>query len=253
MKKMFVSLLCCLALSNITIVSAGITPSTANLSDEEKVTKLLEDIDQLNKVIEIKKSEIKQLNGENKPDTGVVFEETEKVNAIRENFDNIYKIDDYPNAIKPGKYKVGVNIEPGEYRIYSSAKSSYFAITADSNGDDILNNDIFEDISYINVREGEYLELNRCFIVPFNPEEPKDDTRTIFNGGIYKVGFDIEPGEYYLEVETEGKNGYWSILNSSYSDQDIVSNEIYENQTFVTVEDGQYLELNRSILDLDNQ
>lgn len=77
MKKMFVSLLCCLALSNITIVSAGVTASTANLTDEEKVTKLLDDIDQLNKVIEIKKSEIKQLNGENKSDNGVVFEDIE--------------------------------------------------------------------------------------------------------------------------------------------------------------------------------
>lgn len=178
---------------------------------------------------------------------------TQNITEVYAIGDNIYNIDDYPNAIKPGKYKVGVNLAPGEYRIYSSAKSSYFAITADSNGDDILNNDNFKDISYVNVLEGEYLELSRCFIVPFNPEDPKDDSRTILTDGVYKVGFDLDPGEYYLEVAAEGKKGYWAILDSSYSDQDIISNENYENQTFVTVEEGQYLELSRTILDLDNQ
>ena len=75
---------------------------------------------------------------------------------------------------------------------------------------------------------------------------PNSTTPTKISEGTYKVGTDIEPGEYKLTA-TRSSGGYWEVNNSSTADADIVGNDNFSNSTYVTVSEGQYLKLSGCI------
>lgn len=62
--------------------------------------------------------------------------------------------------------------------------------------------------------------------------------------GTYLVGKDISAGTYRLTAQA-GTSGYWEVKNEVTPDAKIVGNENFDNSTYVTVSDGQYLTLNR--------
>ncbi len=67
-----------------------------------------------------------------------------------------------------------------------------------------------------------------------------------FGEGTYRVGVDIEAGEYRLTATTSVP-GYWAVTNSSAPDASIIGNDNFNGSTYVTVQDGQYLELSRCL------
>lgn len=137
-----------------------------------------------------------------------------------------------------GMYKVGVDIPAGEYIVFSSRDLGYFCVSSDSNGDDILFNENFEYNSILTVYDNEYLELNRCYAIPMSADPDVDVSST----GMFKVGLHIPSGEYKIEATDD--LGYYCIYPDSRQD-DIISNDNFEGQRYVTVSDGQYLVLNR--------
>ncbi|WP_222199052.1 hypothetical protein [Collinsella ureilytica] len=65
--------------------------------------------------------------------------------------------------------------------------------------------------------------------------------------GIYKVGLDIPAGEY--NITSSGDLGYYAVLgtvdaNETYGN--IINNDNFEGNSFVSVADGQYLEIARA-------
>lgn len=74
--------------------------------------------------------------------------------------------------------------------------------------------------------------------------EPDEEPHAIISSGTYKVGSDIEAGEYKLTC-TSSVGAYWEVTNSSSPDADIVGNDNFDGSTYVTVNDGQYLKLSR--------
>ena len=62
--------------------------------------------------------------------------------------------------------------------------------------------------------------------------------------GTHLVGTDIEAGEYRLTADA-GDMGYWKVTASSAPNADIIGNDNFEGNAYVTVEDGQYLTLSR--------
>lgn len=155
----------------------------------------------------------------------------------------------YDTVYTARMYKVGKDIPVGEYKLFAE-DSGYFSISTDSNGDDILFNDNFKTFTYVTLEDGDYFTLKRSFAVPV-AEVPPYKVDEIYEPGLYKVGFDIPAGEYYVETE---ESGYYALLYSSRDGSDnIITNDNFENGTYVTIEDGQYLDLSRSIIDLTNQ
>lgn len=77
-----------------------------------------------------------------------------------------------------------------------------------------------------------------------NGSETQSPAAQAIGDGTYKVGTDIEAGEYRLTA-TSGTQGYWEVTNSSEADADIVGNDNFTGNTYVTVKDGQYLKLRR--------
>jgi len=60
---------------------------------------------------------------------------------------------------------------------------------------------------------------------------------------MYKVGVNLKAGEYKL-ISTSNVSGYYCVFDSSRQEE-IVLNGNFENQAYVTVKNGQYLELTR--------
>ena len=75
--------------------------------------------------------------------------------------------------------------------------------------------------------------------------QPTTETAlTVINEGTYKVGSEIPAGEYKLTTTTS-VSGYYAILKDSSGTDNIIANDNFDNQSYVTVKDGQYLELSR--------
>ena len=148
---------------------------------------------------------------------------------------------------KSGTYKVGVDIEAGEYFVECTSYNCYIQLSSNSTGtlDSIIANDNISTHTYITVREGEYLTVNGG---KFAPASKVSAVAPISNGvygeGMYKIGKDIPAGEYkivatnscYIEVSS----------NSNHTLNSIITNDNIEvgTTTYITVSDGQYLKVN---------
>lgn len=154
--------------------------------------------------------------------------------------DGLFKVNVNTNtdeSYSSGQYKVGIDIQAGEYVVFASGGSGYFCVSSDSNGEDIIQNANFDYNSIISISDGQYFELVRCYAVPIGDVEKLELSGT----GMFKVGTHLSAGEYKLVAD--GK-GYYCIYDSS-TQQNIVSNNNFERNQYVTVSEGQYLELVR--------
>ncbi len=75
------------------------------------------------------------------------------------------------------------------------------------------------------------------------PPETAPPVKT-YSSGKYKVGVDIPAGEYFLQ-SAPGRSGYMCISSDSNGD-DILKNENFNTHHYITIQDGQYLKLNRA-------
>ncbi|HOV40818.1 MAG TPA: hypothetical protein PLM59_03435 [Oscillospiraceae bacterium] len=151
-----------------------------------------------------------------------------------------------------GMYKIGSDMPAGEYVLITNS-FGYFAITSDSTGDfsSILANDNFLNRSIITVKDGQYLTLERCTAYAFDDAPEVDLSSGEIADGMYKVGTDIPAGEYKISDDSSGM-GYVEVSNSSSHDlSNIVSNDNFNGERYITVSEGQYLKLSRAKLKLN--
>lgn len=81
--------------------------------------------------------------------------------------------------------------------------------------------------------------------------ESKEYPEGVYGPGTYKVGTDIDAGEYKLTAESEDKPaGYYELKDGSGSDAQILSNSLFESNEYVTVSEGEYLTVNRATFEL---
>ena len=150
-------------------------------------------------------------------------------------------------GVGPGMYKIGVDIQPGEYVLL--ADRDYFQITTSSTGEfsSIVANGNFKNRALVTVANGQYLTVNSSRIVPI-----KDSPKVIpVNGkiqeGTYKIGVDIPPGEFKINAID---NGYFEIMKDTKRVLgSIVANGNFTGQRYVTVSEGQYINLANAELD----
>ena len=150
----------------------------------------------------------------------------------------VYK-EQYPS----GQYKVGADIPAGEYVVLADGDSGYFSVSSDANKEEIIFNGNFDYNTIIMILDGEFLELSRSTAVPVDAFYDVNTVDLSKDGIMLSVGKDIEAGEYKL-ICKEGESGYYCIYNSSRQDE-IITNSIFENSAYVSVSDGQYLDLSR--------
>ena len=148
-------------------------------------------------------------------------------------------------AYDAGMYKVGKTIPAGQYVLYPTRKgqTGYFSINRDSSGslNSIISNDNFYGNSIVTVRTGEYLKLSFCKAVPIKNIKISLNS----DGGMYRVGIDMPAGEYQLK-STGTYSAYYEVVTGDRHTLDqIVTNDNFDGTAYVTVQNGQYLNLSR--------
>lgn len=144
-----------------------------------------------------------------------------------------------------GQYLVGSDIPSGEYLfIADNYGQGYFCISSDANGNNIISNEYGMTYDYIYVNNGEFLQLQNSKI--YNLKDNKLDNigldwEVTDCGVTFRVGLDIAPGTYKVYKES---GGYYAIYNRPKGrNGQLVNNNFFNGQCYVTVSNGQYLSL----------
>jgi hypothetical protein len=148
---------------------------------------------------------------------------------------------------KAGMYKVGKDILAGEYLLMAdSSVPAYFQVSKDSTGslNSIITNDNFEGSRYITLVNDQYFELRNAKFATIDKapiQAPKDG---VYGPGMYKIGRDIEPGEYKVKPQA-GAMAYFEVAKDSKGSLDsIVTNDNFDTEKYVTIKENQYIKLN---------
>lgn len=151
--------------------------------------------------------------------------------------ETIPKISITENGYRQGTHKCPDDIPEGEYILISDKDMGYFCISADPNGNKILDNDNFGSVSYVRIEKGTYLELSWCVAVPYTNEITFDIVNKGYISGTYKVGKDIPAGKYKL---TAFSSGYYCIMDKPHGR--IISNDFFtEGSCYIILKQGQYV------------
>lgn len=150
-----------------------------------------------------------------------------------------------------GMYKVGRDIAPGEYILYSDGYG-YFEVDSDSKLvlGSILKNDFAFNRTYITVEAGQYLYFDGTNGYSIAAAPALDTSSGTLGDGTYKAGPDIPPGEYTL---TANVGGYYEITSdSSHNLSSIIANDLFGSATTinVTIAEGQYIKLHNCTITL---
>ncbi len=149
-----------------------------------------------------------------------------------------------PVGYDAGMYKVGADLPAGEYALLEDSGMAYFQIAKESTGelDSIIANDNFANRSIITVKDGQYLTVSGARIIPLAEAIPPVAEGGLLPEGMYKVGTDLNAGEY--KVISDGGMAYMEVSkNSSHTMDAIVSNDNFEGERYIRVTAGQYLKV----------
>jgi hypothetical protein len=113
------------------------------------------------------------------------------------------------------------------------------------NDDDIFDDE--EDDPYgfpgVTITAGTLDGLNKLLSIPKDKVIALNST-SVKGNGMYKVGVDIESGTYSLTA-TNSIGGYCAVYDTPGSLSDMTQNDNFEGNAYITVDDGQYLEIDR--------
>lgn len=143
-----------------------------------------------------------------------------------------------------GEYKVGDDIPAGEYYVKCNSYNLYVQVSSDSSGelDSIIYNLNTGGGVYITVEDGEYLEIDGGDLYELDKAPDRGPEDGYYKEGMYKVGEDIPAGEYQVEA-TEGLAYIEVSSDSRHQIEGIITNDNFENNKYITIQDGQYITL----------
>ena len=152
----------------------------------------------------------------------------------------------YGSALQSGYYRVGTDIDPGEYLLIPGSDYGYYECTSDTSGtlDSIKYNGVligYEPV-YITVYSGECLKIDNVNIYKASEAPSIKPSNNVYNDGQYKVGRDIPAGTY---VVTDLGNGTVEVNSNSRhnSSTSRLFESLYGYSLTITLEDGEYVQL----------
>lgn len=201
----------------------------------------------------------KTTDSSNNSNEGIVVQEESADTAQEVSIDtaneesNTTKEEKKNTKIKAGTYKIGVDLPAGEY-IFFAKGMGYIEVASDSTGalDSIISNDNVSGHTYITVYDGEYLKLRsgEAYAVADAPSVVPSDG--IYKDGKYIVGKDIPAGEYKVTVNSNIGMGYIEVSSDSRGVLDsIITNDNLMEDSYITVQDGQYLKLSGAEININ--
>ena len=143
-----------------------------------------------------------------------------------------------------GGYLVGADLPAGDYLLTttstrdSSMVYAYFSSTGDFSQPETTY--YFANRGYVALNFGDYVYFQGCTATPAADAPGYEPAGDSYPGGMYLVGKDLEPGEYFLTGESFSAYLYQSPTVTS--DQDYVGST-FSNRAYITLKEGQYFEL----------
>lgn len=199
----------------------------------------------------------KDTDASNNSNQGIVVQEesadTTQEESNLEEQGNTNKEEKKDTKIKAGTYKIGVDLPAGEY-VFFAKGMGYIEVASDSTGslDSIISNDNVSGHTYITVNDGEYLKLRsgEAYAVADAPSVVPTDG--IYKDGTYIVGKDIPAGEYKVTVNSNIGMGYIEVSSDSRGAlNSIITNDNLMEDSYITVQDGQYLKLSGAEININ--
>ena len=166
-----------------------------------------------------------------------------------------------PKAYKTaGTYKVGTDMDAGEYLLISdyqedtTTMTAYYQVTLTANASvtstDFLYNNNFYFRTYVKVEDGQYFNFTRSKLYKIEDCSAIDKNAASWRPGQYKIGADIDSGEYKFTVLEAYASIGGSVVVTKIPDvrpisTDFVSIKIVDSTHYVDLAEGQYVELAR--------
>lgn len=155
-------------------------------------------------------------------------------------------------AYDTGSYIKG-DIPEGEYAFIGLNENTSYYSEEDS-GNQIVDNENFDSFGYVYVRAVGNITTRGVLVsaagmeileIPSAKElyEILNEVENYEESGYYKIGIDIEPGEYIFE--SEGK-GYVAALSGPVGNRNIIQNNNFDGRYALNLEKGQYLKISRA-------
>ena len=172
-------------------------------------------------------------------------QQTNNIESEQQETENISEKAEEPKVTiySNGMYKIGTDMPAGEYLLTSS--SGYYEVTSDSTGsfESIITNDNYTNRAYVTVFEGQYFQFDGSAI-PVSEAAVFNAGNGVYPEGMYLVGKDIPAGEY--KIVPSGSGYYEVTSDSTGSFESIITNDNFDGDIYITVENGQYLSLSRA-------
>ncbi|MUV39463.1 hypothetical protein JNUCC1_03341 [Lentibacillus sp. JNUCC-1] len=169
-------------------------------------------------------------------------------------FADILDLIDEGKAFDTGSYIKG-DIPKGEYAFVRFDGSGQYYSEEDSSGN-IIGNENFDSFGYVQVHEAGNIEsrgalINVDALNDLDASGAKEiyevlnDLEDYKDAGWYKVGVDIDPGEYIIESYGEA---YAAVMSGPVGNDGIVDNNIFNGRYSVNVSEGQYLVVSKGTI-----
>ena len=166
--------------------------------------------------------------------------------------DNILGLISSKQAYDSGSYVKG-DIPKGEYAFVPIDSDGKYYSEEDEAGN-IVDNENFSSFGYVYVHgvgnvSTRGVLISTASFADLGVTGAKDiyeklnDITGYKSAGMYKVGIDIEPGQYTLQSIGDG---YVAVLTGPVGNNDIIDNENFNGRYSVGVQSGQYLSLSRA-------
>ncbi len=173
-----------------------------------------------------------------------VYSESEKMTI------KVAALFDKQQAYDTGSYIKG-DVSPGEYAFIKFDGSGSYYCEKDLAGN-IVDNENFDSFGYVKVHGVGNLDTRGVLVSISSFSELGvsgakelyeiiNDLPNYNQSGYYKVGVDIDPGNYV--VESIGGSGYYAILTGPVSNSNIVDNDNFQGRAAIRVKNGQYVQV----------
>ena len=180
--------------------------------------------------------------------------EVEELTAREQMIQDVVNLIDEGLAFDAGSYIKG-DIPKGDYVFVTFDGSGKYYSEEDASGD-IVDNENFSSFGYVYVHEVGNIETRGVLIKLEALErlevsgakelyEIMNELEDYSDAGWYKVGVDIEPGEYIFESHG---SGYVAVMSGPVGNSSIINNKNFNGRYSINVQDGQYLVISRATI-----
>ncbi len=153
-------------------------------------------------------------------------------------------------VFREGFYEVGKDVPAGEYVVLcddNAASPNFYMgvyVSASQSEESQLFGGWYETSRYVVLEEGLYIDLTHATL--YDPAKNDVPLDPFANGGMYKVGTDLDAGTYIVANSSDQYTATYSVYSSINSVSIITKTSgiiSVGEETEITVEDGEYIEM----------